>query len=144
MSIRLSKTQSQLIGAIIAGVIGLGLLIVGGRLIVYDYLLTEPVTISALVIDSGRLNMSRGSNTNFVRYQFIDQFGETQGGLSSGYSEQKGGNILIEYSPRFPSIHRIAGEGKTSGYQWRWFIAGCGLFFLVITKKQASDIARLA
>ncbi len=132
MPIRLSKIQSQLVGAITMGIFGLGLFVAGGRLIIYEHMLTEPIKVSGLVISSGRTLVSRSGNANFVRYQFIDQFGETQTGTSSGYSGEKGGAILIEHSPRFPSIHRVAGEGNTSGYQWRWFIAGFGFFFLVV------------
>jgi hypothetical protein len=132
MPIRLSHIQSQLVGAIAAGIFGLGLFVVGGRLIIYDYMLAEPVKVLGLVIDSGRTLTSRSGNASYVRYQFIDAFGMTRSGTSSGYSEMKGGDILVEYSPRFPSIHRVAGEGDTSGYQWRWFIAGFGLFFLVV------------
>ena len=132
MPIALSKIQSQLLGAITAGIFGLGLIVAGCRLVIYYYMLTEPVKVSGFVTSSGRALISRSGNTNFVRYQFVDQFGKTQGGTSSGYSGGQGGDILIEYSPRFPSIHRVAGEGKTSGYQWRWFISGFGMFFLVV------------
>ncbi len=81
--------------------------------------------------NSGQTRSSRGGNINFIRYEFVDQFGKIQIGTSSGYSGRNGENILVEYCSRFPSIHRVAGEGKTIGYEWRWPIGGFGLFLLV-------------
>jgi hypothetical protein len=132
MPIRLSESQSQLVGAIVAAIFGLGLFVVGGRLVIYEYMLAEPVQVSGSIIDSGQTRSSRGGNINFIRYEFIDQHGKTQIGTSSGYSGKNGGNILVEYCPHFPSIHRVAGEGNTSGYEWRWPITGFGLFFLFV------------
>jgi hypothetical protein len=94
-------------------------------------MLAEPIKVSGSIIDSGQIRSSRGGNISFIRYEFVDQFGETQTGRSSGYSGQKGESILVEYSTRFPSIHRVAGEGKMSQYEWRWPVAGFGFFFLV-------------
>ncbi len=131
MPIRLSESKRQFIDAIVAAMFGLGLFIVGSRLLFYDYMLAEPVKVSGSVVNSGQIRSSRGSNINFVRYEFVDQFGQIRIGTSSGYSGKNGENILVEYCSRFPSIHRVAGEGKTSGYEWRWHIAGFGLLFLV-------------
>jgi len=47
MPIRLSESKSQLVGAMAAAFFGLGLLITGGRLIVYDYMLADPAKVSA-------------------------------------------------------------------------------------------------
>ncbi|OYY74964.1 MAG: hypothetical protein B7Y40_03175 [Gammaproteobacteria bacterium 28-57-27] len=115
MPIRLNESQSQFVGAIVAAIFGIGLFVVGGRLIVYEYMLAEPVTVSGLIVDSGNTRSSHGGNINFIRYEFVDQLGKTRLGTSSGYSGKKGDNILLEYCSRFPSIHRVAGEGKTSG-----------------------------
>ncbi len=131
MPIRLSELQRQLVGAMTAAIFGLGLLLVGGRLVAYDRMLAEPEKVSGVVIDSGSTRSSRGGYVNYVRYAFVDQSGRTRSGTSSGYSGKNGESILIEYSPRFPSVHRVAGEGRTTAYQWRWHIAGFGLFFLV-------------
>lgn len=131
MPARPNETQSQLVGALVAAIFGLGLLAVGGRLVVYDYLLAEPARVSGVVVSSGTTRRSSGSSVNFVRYSFVDPSGGTHTGSSSGYSGSQGEPILLEYSPRFPSVHRVAGEGKGSGYQWRWFISGLGLLFLI-------------
>ena len=77
MPIALSKIQSQLLGAITAGIFGLGLIVAGGRLIIYDYMLTEPVKVFGFVTSPGRSLISRSGNTTFVRYQLVDQFGKT-------------------------------------------------------------------
>lgn len=131
MPIRLSESQSQLVGALVAALFGLGLLIVGRRLIFYDHVLAEPVTVLAAVVDAGQTRSSGGGSVNFVRYRFVDSHGKTRTGTSSGYSGTTGEAILVEYASRYPFVHRVAGEGKTSGYAWRWPIAGLGLFFLV-------------
>jgi len=128
---RQNKLQSQFIGAIVATMVGLGLSVIGGRLIVYEYMLAEPVKVSGSIISSGQTRSSRSGNVNFIRYAFVDQFNTTRIGTSSGYSGTNGENIQVEYSSRFPSIHRVAGEGRTIGYVWRWPIAGFGLFLLV-------------
>jgi hypothetical protein len=131
MPVRLTERQRQLVGAMAAALFGFGLAVAGGRLIAFQYLLAEPARVSGLVVSSGRTQMSRSGNVNFVRYEFVDQSGKTRGGTSSGYSGNPGDAILVEYAPGFPSVHRVAGEGRTTAYKWRWLIAGAGLFFLV-------------
>lgn len=128
MPVRLSKTRSQLVGALAAATLGFGLFLIGGRLVVYEHLLAEPVKVGGSIVDSGQTRSSHGGNVNFIRYEFVDKFGETRDGTSSRYSGQKGESIQVEYSARFPSIHRVAGEGKMSRYEWRWPVAGFGLF----------------
>lgn len=131
MTVQLTGKRKQYVGAVSAAIFGLGLLVVGGRLIAYEHVLAEPAVAPGLIVASGRTQSSRGVTTAFIRYEFVDPLGRTQAGTSSGYSGKPGEYILIEYSPRLPSIHRVAGEGKTGGYKWRWPIAGFGLLLFV-------------
>jgi len=129
---RLSATQTQRVGAAAAALIGLVCLVVGGRLVLYQAMLAEPVQVSGTIVQAGRTTASRGGSVNHIRYAFVDASGATRSGTSRGYSGQPGDRVLVEYAPRFPAIHRVAGEGKNRGYAWRWPIAGFGLFFLVV------------
>lgn len=132
MSIPGNERKKQLFGAFFTALFGLGVLVVGGRLVAYDHLLSDPVEVSGEIIDSGRTTSSRGGSASYVRYQFADQSGTSHVGTSSGYSGSRGESVLVEHSSRFPFIHRVAGEGSTTGYEWRWYISCFGLFFLVV------------
>jgi hypothetical protein len=127
-----AETRHPLIGALVAASFGLVLLAMGGRLIIYDHLLASAVRAAAEITSAGSTRSSGSSSVNFVRYRFTDPSGRTFSGTSAGYSGRAGDSLLVEYVPRFPYIHRVAGEGRTSGYRWRWYIAGAGLFFLVV------------
>jgi hypothetical protein len=131
MTNRLDERRRELVGAAVAAMFGFVVLAIGARLIVLQYLLTDPVRATGLVIQSGSTRSSQGGSVNFVRYSFVDPSGSVRIGTSSGYTAPKGAPILVEYSARFPALHRVAGEGRSAGYRWRWSIAGFGLFFLV-------------
>jgi len=122
------KTRYDLLGCFACVLFGLTLTIIGGRLIVYHYVLgTQGLRITGEIIKSGSVRRSSGGYVNFVRYQFRDDSGTLRTGQSSGYSGEIAENILLEYAPKLPFIHRVAGEGKTPGYTWKWAIFGFGI-----------------
>ncbi len=112
---------------------GLVLLVIGGRLIVYDLLLSggSGEKIIGEITDAGSVHRSSGGYVNYIRYRFQDASGDFHTGQSSGYSGKAGETILLEYSPTFPFIHRVSGEGKNRGYRFRWPIAAAGLLFAI-------------
>jgi hypothetical protein len=116
----------------VAALLGLVFLVVGLRLVAYELLLRQPVTVSAQIIDTGSTRSTHGGSVRFVTYRFVDASGRAHTGTSSGYGGQAGQSILVEYAPRLPFVHRVAGEGRNTSYAWRWFIAGFGLFFLIV------------
>jgi hypothetical protein len=83
------------------------------------------------IIDTGSVRSSGGGSVDFIQYKFTDGAGGFHTGQSSGYTGKIGETIRITYSPAYPFIHRVAGEGRKTGYQWRWAIFGAGLFFAV-------------
>ncbi|NJK60070.1 MAG: hypothetical protein HC918_07330 [Oscillatoriales cyanobacterium SM2_1_8] len=129
---RFTQTQNQLLGALVAAIFGLGLFTVGGRLIIYEHLLTDPAKTTGSIVSSGSTRSSRGGYVSYVRYKFLDHSGIYHSGIGNGYSGKTGELILIEYSSRFPYIHRVAGEGKNTGYEWRWYIFCTGIFFFIV------------
>jgi len=119
-------------GAIAFFLFGLILAVIGGRLIVYQYMLTEHgETIIGAITKTGRTRHSSGGHVNYIRYRFRDGEGRVHTGQSSGYSGEVGEDILLEYAPALPLIHRVAGEGRKKGYAWRWVIFGFGLLLTV-------------
>lgn len=127
-----SKTRYSTIGGLVFFLFGMILFIIGGRLIMYQFLLiAHGDEITGKIIDSGSVRGSSGGYVNYIRYQFKDDAGNLHTGQSSGYSGEPGATILLEYVPFFPIIHRISGEGQTKGYKWRWFIFGVGLLFSI-------------
>ena len=82
-----------------------------------------------VVTESGSVRRDSGGYVNYIKYSFTDKDGIRRGGTSTGYSGNKGEEILIEYSPAFPFIHRVSGEGKKAAYRWKWPIAAIGLLF---------------
>ncbi|MBD3224225.1 MAG: DUF3592 domain-containing protein [Caldithrix sp.] len=128
---RRSCVMRDLIGAIATTLFGLSLFIVGGRLVVYDYLLTTGgETASAEIIEVGSVHRSSGGYVDYVKYRFTDPEGRVRYGQSSGYSGQVGETILIHYSPRLPGVHRVSSEGGGLGYRWRWAFVAIGVLFL--------------
>jgi hypothetical protein len=121
----------ELIGAVAATLFGLGLLIVGGRLIVYQHLLTtEGEAALAQITEVQTVRRSSGGYVNAVHYRFTDRDGITRIGWASGYSGQPGDTIRVEYSRRFPAVHRVSGQGGGLGYGWRWALLAVGAVFL--------------
>lgn len=121
----------DLMGAVAATLLGLGLLIVGGRLIAYDDLLaTGGEMASAEIIEVGSVHRSSGGNVNYLKYRFTDPEGTVRYGQSRGYSGQIGDTILIHYSRRFPGVHRVSSESGGLGYRWRWAFVAIGILFL--------------
>jgi len=121
----------DLIGAIAAFLLGLGLLIVGGRLVAYEYLLnTDGETALAEIIEVGSVRHSSGGYVDYLKYRFTDPVGTVRLGQSSGYSGQVGDTILIHFSKRFPAVHRVSSEGSGLGYRWRWALVVIGALLL--------------
>jgi hypothetical protein len=121
----------DVMGAVAAALFGLGLLIVGGRLVAYDYLLTAGgETTSAEIIEVGSVPHSSGGYVDYLKYRFTDPDGTVRYGQSSGYSGQVGDTILIHYSRRFTAVHRVSSEGGGLGYRWRWAFVAIGALFL--------------
>lgn len=121
----------DLIGAWTASLFGLALLIVGVRLVAYEYLLTTGgETALAEITETGSVRRSSGGYVDYVRYRFTDPAGKIRSGQASGYSEQVGETILVKYSERFPAVHRVSGEGSGLGYHGRWALIGIGAVFL--------------
>ncbi|MEQ8262287.1 DUF3592 domain-containing protein [Pseudohaliea sp.] len=119
------------IGALAATLFGLGLAVVGGRLVVYDELLENGgETVVAEITASGSVRRSSGGYVDYIRYWFTDPKGRVRSGQSSGYAGQVGETILVRYASRFPGIHRVSGEGAGLGYRWRWVLVAIGLLFL--------------
>ena len=120
------------IGASVATLFGLALLVVGGRLVVYEHLLTrEGRTVPAEITEAGSVRHSSGGYVDYVRYRFADPGGQVHHGQASGYSGATGETILVQYASRFPAVHRVSGEGRNTGYRWRWAFVGIGAVFLV-------------
>jgi hypothetical protein len=121
----------DLIGALTATLFGLALLILGGRLVAYEYLLTTGgETALAEITETGSVRRSSGGYVDYVRYRFTDSAGTIRNGQASGYSGQVGETILVEYSGRFPGVHRVSGEGNGLGYRWRWALVAIGAVFV--------------
>ena len=121
-----------MIGGIAFFLFGMLLLIIGGRLILYQHLLTtRGQKVIGSIFDSGSVQRSSGGYVPFIRYRFRDGTGSFHSGQSSGYSGDIGETILLEYFPAFPFIHRVSGEGKNKGYKWRGFILGAGFLFSI-------------
>jgi len=119
------------IGAVAATLFGLGVLIVGGRLVAYDHLLTAGgETVSAEIVEVGSVPRSSGGYVDYLKYRFTDPEGTVRSGQSSGYSGQVGETVLIRYSRRFPGVHRVSGEGAGLGYRWRWAFVAIGALFV--------------
>jgi len=110
---------------------GLGLLTVGGRLVVYEYLLAaDGKTALAEITDTGSVRRSAGGYVDFVRYRFVDRTGTTRSGSANGYTGTIGETILVEYSAAIPAIHRVSGAGTGPGYAWRWALVAAGSVFV--------------
>lgn len=123
-----SKLRYIFFGSLAFVLFGMTLAVIGGRLIVYQHILTKHgETIIGEIIKTGRTHRSTGGYVNFIHYQFRDAAGTLHTGQSSGYTGEVGEDILLEYAPAFPFIHRVAGEGRNKGYAWRWAILGFGL-----------------
>lgn len=130
---------------------GLTLVVIGGRLIVYQYLLsTHGHKVAGEIIGTGTVYRTSGGNVDYIRYRFTDSSGVTRSGLSSGYSGDVGETVLLEYALNFPFVHRISGEGNHISYRLRWVIciAGCifgmaGIHWGVATNRRISRAARL-
>jgi hypothetical protein len=121
----------DLIGAVATALFGLGLLIVGTRLVAYDYLLTTGGNmVSAEIVKVGSVRRSSGGYVDYLKYRFTDPEGNVRHGQSSGYSGQVGDTILVQYSRQFPGVHRVSGEGHGLGYGWRWALVAIGGLFL--------------
>ena len=121
----------ELIGAFTASFFGLALLILGGRLAAYEYLLTTGgETALAEITETGSVRRSSGEYLDYVRYRFTDPAGTIRSVQASGYSGQVGETILVKYSERFPAVHRASGEGGGLGYHWRWALVGIGAVFV--------------
>jgi len=125
-----SKTRYATLGSSAFFLFGMLLLIIGGRLILYQHLLiSHGHKITGTIIDSGSVRSSSGGTVNYIRYQFSDDAGKVHAGQSSRYSGVIGETVLIEYSPIYPFIHRLSGEGRNAGYTWRWAVFCAGLLF---------------
>jgi hypothetical protein len=120
------------LGALATFLFGILLTVIGGRLILYDQLLTvHGREVIGEITDTGSTRRSSGGYVDFIRYRFRDASGEIHSGQSSGYSGTVGETIRLEYSPAFPFVHRVSGEGENTGYRWRWALLGIGLLFAV-------------
>lgn len=121
----------ELIGALTATLFGLTLSIVGGRLVAYEYLLTTGgKTALAEITETGSVRHSSGGYVDYIHYRFTDPAGRVRNGQSTGYSGQVGETILVNYSERFPAVHRVSGEGSGLGYRWRWALVAIGAVFI--------------
>ena len=126
------KTKYAMAGGIICILFGLTLSVIGARLVFYQHFLeVRGQKVIGKITDTGTVRHSSGGYVNYIRYSFNDNSGKMHNGQSSGYSGKIGETILLEYSPDFPFIHRVSGEGRNKGYQWRWFILGAGLLFSI-------------
>jgi hypothetical protein len=121
----------ELIGGVTATLFGLALLILGGRLVAYDYLLTTGgETALAKIPEAGSVRQPSGGCVDYVRYRFTHPTGTIRGGQASGYSGQIGETIQVKYSRRFPGVHRVSSEGGGIGYSWRWVFVAIGAVFV--------------
>ncbi|HNQ79403.1 MAG TPA: DUF3592 domain-containing protein [Acidobacteriota bacterium] len=120
----------ELTGSLLFIMVGLIFLTIGMRHVVYQHLLSGKAEKAVgVVTESGSVRRDSGGYVNYIKYSFTDKDGIRRGGTSTGYSGNKGEEILIEYSPAFPFIHRVSGEGKKAAYRWKWPIAAIGLLF---------------
>ncbi|MBD3222322.1 DUF3592 domain-containing protein [bacterium] len=135
-----SMTKS-LLGPLTAILLGLVLLVVGGRLVLYQRLLAHDAAIAlAEVVETGSVRRSSGGTVGFITYRFQDADGDAHGGRSTGYTGEVGETVRVEYSRRFPSIHRLGGEGDRLGTRWRWVFVGVGLMFTVAGVRWLRDV----
>ncbi|RJP88919.1 MAG: DUF3592 domain-containing protein [Desulfobacteraceae bacterium] len=149
---RKSKIRYVALGSAAFFLFGMGLLIIGGRLALYQYLLTgQGQKVIGVVTETGSVQRTSGGWVDYIRYRFQDASGNFHTGLSSNYSGVTGESVLLEYSPSYPFIHRVSGEGKRAGYTWRWAMCGAGLLFCmagihwwVYTLKRIRLAGRLA
>ncbi len=147
-----TKGRYAKLGALATFLFGILLSVIGGRLILYDQLLTvHGRDVIGEIIDTGSVRHSSGGYVDFIRYRFKDAAGEIHSGQSSGYSGTIGETIRLEYSPVLPFVHRVSGEGENMGYRWRWAFLGVGLLFAVAgmrwflhTRYRLRLVARLA
>jgi hypothetical protein len=110
---------------------GLGLLLVGGRLVAYHHLLaTGGQDVLAEITDVGSVRNSTGGYVDYVRYRFTDHGGTVRRGRASGYSGRVGETLRVRYAPGFPAVHRVSGSGGRLDVRVRWAILAAGAVFL--------------
>ena len=125
------EVRNQRIGALKAALFGLVVLLVGLRLVVYSSLLADPSRAIGVVTETGTTQGTSGRRASYIRYQFVDAAGVQRAGTSTGYASPAGESVAIEYATDYAWIHRVAGEGRQTGYEWRWYISAFGAFFLI-------------
>lgn len=103
------------------------LLGIGGRMVAYEHLLTyDGQDVLAQVVDTGSVLHQSGGYVNYIEYRFTDAEGVVRDGRSSGYSGTVGETVRVQYSRRFPFVHRLSGAENKPGYEWRWWIVAAG------------------